>query len=37
MWGSFGRVAQDCRKDGVLEVGTFRTKGERCRIEGRIE
>lgn len=30
----FGRIAQDCRKDGVLEVGTFRTKGKRRRIEG---
>jgi hypothetical protein len=31
------RVAQDRGKDGVLEVGSFRTKGERGYIEGRVE
>ena len=35
---AFGRsVAEDCRKDGVLEVGTFRTKRESWHIEGCIK
>jgi hypothetical protein len=36
-WMAFGRgITQYCSKDGVFEVGSFRTEGERRRIEGRV-